>query len=172
MASQGIKRVLEYEFPPAQGCGGPSGASTSGHIMNMHKKRCTSYIPPFDRPQLGFHGQHTSPFKDPSTVLTPLNDDINHIIKNEMIHNRTAQVDHHNRSTSTNLNDPPVFTARQTRIICEKIIKEREQKLREEYDKILISKLSEQYDTFVKYTHDHIEKRYNESNSHQSSYLS
>lgn len=65
-----------------------------------------------------------------------------------------------------------MLSIRQTQAICEKLIKEREQKLREEYDKILITKLSEQYDTFVKYTHDHIERRYNENNSHQASYLS
>ena len=44
--------------------------------------------------------------------------------------------------------------------------------MREEYDKILVSKLAEQFDTFVKYTHDNIERRYNEASSHQASYLS
>lgn len=151
MASQGLKR--------------PHVDPSTVSELNMLKKRCTSFGPQFKLDSLG--GAHSSsPFKDPATILTPLNEDINHVIKNEMIHRAN---DHH-RSTSNN--DPPMFTVRQIKLICEKVIRDREQKLREEYDKILISRLSEQYDTFVKYTHDHIEKRYNETNSHQASYLS
>lgn len=68
--------------------------------------------------------------------------------------------------------DAPILSMRQTQAICEKIIRERELRLREEYDKILLTKLAEQYDTFVKYTYDHIEKRYDNTNSHHASYLS
>lgn len=108
-------------------------------------------------------------FKDPSTILNPLSDDVTSMIKNE-VHNHRAL--NHNYNNTNHGNEPPILTLRQTQTICEKLIREREQRLREEYDRILINKLAEQYDTFVKYTHDHIEKRYNESNSHESSYLS
>lgn len=131
----------------------------------------------------------SSPFKDPSLVLGSLCDDVSSIIKNEVhrAHHQQqqgqlqTQAQQHNHQVhqpnqshqSLPLNhDAPTLSIRQTQAICEKIIREREQKLREEYDKILISKLAEQYDTFVKYTHDHIERHYNETNSHQASYLS
>lgn len=99
-----------------------------------------------------------SPFKDSSTLnLTPINDDLAAIIREEL--NQPSR------------NDPPVLSLRQTQIICEKLIQLREQRLREEYDKILINKLTEQHDTFVRYTHDHIERQFN-STIHQDSYLS
>ncbi|XP_069743463.1 akirin-2 isoform X2 [Narcine bancroftii] len=58
--------------------------------------------------------------------------------------------------------DQPLFTLRQVGIICERLIKEREEKIREEYEEILDTKLAEQYDTFVKFTHDQIMRRYGE----------
>lgn len=40
------------------------------------------------------------------------------------------------------------------------MLKERESQIREEYDRVLNTKLSEQYDTFVKFTYDQIQKRF------------
>jgi len=40
------------------------------------------------------------------------------------------------------------------------MLKEQETQIREEYDKILHLKLSEQYDAFVKFTYDQIQKRF------------
>jgi hypothetical protein len=45
-------------------------------------------------------------------------------------------------------------------MICERMLKERETQIREEYDRTLNSKLSEQYDIFVKFTYDQIQKRF------------
>jgi len=56
--------------------------------------------------------------------------------------------------------DQPLFTFRQVGLICERMLKERENEIREEYDKVLTSKLAEQYDTFVKFTYDQIQKRF------------
>lgn len=53
--------------------------------------------------------------------------------------------------------------------ICERMLKEREQSIREQYDKILTQKLSEQYDAFVKFTHEQIQRRFEGS---QCSYVS
>ena len=47
--------------------------------------------------------------------------------------------------------EKPVFTLKQMTIICERMCKERTDKVREEYDQILQQKLSEQYDAFVKF---------------------
>lgn len=45
-------------------------------------------------------------------------------------------------------------------MICERMLKEREEKLKEQYDAVLNTKLAEQYDAFVKFTYDQIQRRY------------
>lgn len=45
-------------------------------------------------------------------------------------------------------------------MICERMLKEREESLREQYDAVLNTKLAEQYDAFVKFTYDQIQRRY------------
>lgn len=45
-------------------------------------------------------------------------------------------------------------------MICESMLKEREESLREQYDAVLTTKLAEQYDAFVKFTYDQIQRRY------------
>ncbi|XP_032671024.1 akirin-2 isoform X2 [Odontomachus brunneus] len=56
--------------------------------------------------------------------------------------------------------EKPLFTFRQVGLICERMLKEQETQIREEYDKILHLKLSEQYDAFVKFTYDQIQKKF------------
>ena len=69
-------------------------------------------------------------------------------------------------STSTkcapivNHNDLPIFSMNQVNQICERMLNERELAIREQYDKILSQKMNEQYDTFVKFTHDQIQRRF------------
>ncbi|XP_013777726.1 akirin-2-like isoform X1 [Limulus polyphemus] len=53
----------------------------------------------------------------------------------------------------------PLFTFRQVGFICERMMKERERKIKEEYDQVLNTKLAEQYDTFVKFTYDQMQRR-------------
>ncbi|CAD7688748.1 unnamed protein product [Nyctereutes procyonoides] len=48
-------------------------------------------------------------------------------------------------------------------IICERLLKDYEDKIREEYEQILNIKLAEQYESFVKFTHDQIMRRYGTS---------
>jgi hypothetical protein len=45
-------------------------------------------------------------------------------------------------------------------MICERMLKEQEEKLRERYDSVLNNKLAEQYDAFVKFTYDQIQRKY------------
>lgn len=61
---------------------------------------------------------------------------------------------------SSSNRDKPLFTFRQVGIICERMLNERETQLREEYDRILNMKLSEQYDAFVKFSNDQLHKRF------------
>lgn len=141
------------------------------------------------------HNLTSSPFK--GSILAPVGDEVARVIKDEIINNQSQHQQHQNRDqqnphSSSSLQhhqqpsqstthshqsqqqqpiqqDLPVLTIRQTQIICEKLINEREKKLREEYDRILMSKLAEQYETFVRYAHDHLEKH---NSQHQASYLS
>ncbi|XP_060769525.1 akirin-2 [Neoarius graeffei] len=58
--------------------------------------------------------------------------------------------------------EQPLFSLKQVGLICERLLKEREEKVREEYEEILSTKLAEQYDAFVKFTHDQIMHRFGE----------
>lgn len=48
----------------------------------------------------------------------------------------------------------------QVGLVCERMLKEQETLIREEYDQILHLKLSEQYDAFVKFTYDQIQRKF------------
>lgn len=74
-----------------------------------------------------------------------------------------------NKYSKLNHNDLPIFSMNQVNTICERMLKEREQSIREQYDKILAQKLNEQYDAFVKFTHEQIQRRFENS---QCSYVS
>lgn len=73
--------------------------------------------------------------------------------------------------TPPNLSTHPekaLFTFKQVQMICERMLKEREDELREKYDAILTTKLAEQYDAFVKFTYDQIQRRYEAAPSYLS----
>jgi hypothetical protein len=55
--------------------------------------------------------------------------------------------------------EKPLFTLQHVGLICEQMLKERESQIREEYGRVLNTKLCEQYDTFVRFTYYHIQKR-------------
>lgn len=63
-------------------------------------------------------------------------------------------------SNSTSSKEKPLFTFKQVGMICERMLKDQEVQIREEYDQILTMKLSEQYESFVKFTYDQIQKRF------------
>ncbi|XP_037079923.1 akirin-2-like [Pollicipes pollicipes] len=73
-------------------------------------------------------------------------------------------------SGSSNKADKPLFTFKQVGMICERMLRERENHIREEYDNVLSTKLQEQYDMFVKFTQDQIVRNF--ENSSAPSYLS
>lgn len=66
--------------------------------------------------------------------------------------------------------DKPLFTFKQVGMICERMLREREDHIREEYDNVLSTKLQEQYDMFVKFTQDQIVRNFESSAA--PSYLS
>lgn len=64
--------------------------------------------------------------------------------------------------------DRALFTFKQVGLICERMIRERESEIRQEYDNVLTAKLAEQYDAFVRFTYDQIQKNYQAAPSYLS----
>ncbi|XP_076824985.1 akirin-2-like [Clavelina lepadiformis] len=65
--------------------------------------------------------------------------------------------------------DSPLLSMKQAGIICERLLKEQEDRLRSEFEKALIDKLSEQYDAFVKFSQDQL---FQQLQSRPASYVS
>lgn len=59
--------------------------------------------------------------------------------------------------------EKPIFTLKQMTLIAERMCKERVDQVRQEYDEILQQKLSEQYESFVKFIDHEIQRRFTES---------
>jgi len=60
-------------------------------------------------------------------------------------------------------NNQSIFTLQQVQLLCERLLKEQEARLRGEYEQLLNAKLSEQYDSFVRFTYDQIHRRFEET---------
>ena len=58
--------------------------------------------------------------------------------------------------------DRPCFNMNQVVWICAKILKQREDHIRGEYEKVLQSKLQEQYETFIRFTQDELHRKFRE----------
>lgn len=136
------------------------------------RRRCTPLMvsPPAVR---GSVRTEPSPFQDISPKVTQeqiarnIRDEIKRIQRRKHLQNTVPESsipELPSSSTSgllcSSRKNQPLFTYRQIELICERMIKERESQIREEYDKILTAKLSEQYDTFVKFTHDQVQRRF------------
>ncbi|XP_027030960.1 akirin-2 [Tachysurus fulvidraco] len=65
-------------------------------------------------------------------------------------------------SLSPSKKEQPLFSLKQVGLICERLLKEQEEKVREEFEETLTAKLAEQYDMFVKFTHDQLMRRFGE----------
>jgi hypothetical protein len=72
--------------------------------------------------------------------------------------------------TTANLYEKPQFSLRQVKLICERLLKEQEIRLRYEYETVLIKKLDEQHDQYVQFAKEQLEAR--ASTSNDMSYLS
>jgi hypothetical protein len=103
----------------------------------------------------------------PNTSSSSLNTSINNFKHNLSANDTTKPLLATVKAKSHN--DLPLFSMNQVNQICSGMIRERELLIREQYDKILAEKLSEQYDSFVKFTHDQIKRRFENS---QCSYVS
>jgi hypothetical protein len=70
-------------------------------------------------------------------------------------------------SSSTTTDDIPMFTYTQTAQMCARLLREQDRSIREQYEQLLSNKLTEQYDTFVRYTHDSVHKDQSKQQQHR-----
>ena len=74
-----------------------------------------------------------------------VNNHINHLLPGAVPNTPTLSNTTSPSTSTTNDNCKPLFTLKQVQLICEKMLKEREKQLQEEYDKVLNQKLSGNY---------------------------
>jgi len=63
-------------------------------------------------------------------------------------------------TNATQADDISIFTIRQTATMITRMLNDNEKLLKEQYEKLLNIKLNEQYDQFVRFTHDEVDKQY------------
>jgi hypothetical protein len=61
-------------------------------------------------------------------------------------------------SLPSTTDDTPMFTYNQTAQMCAHRLREQDKSIREQYEQLLITKLNEQYEQFITYSHDSIHK--------------
>ncbi|XP_035743484.1 akirin-2-like [Vespa mandarinia] len=171
MACATLKRSLEFD--PVHSHGRPS-----------KRRRCVPMcVSPGTSAQNNPGSQNPSPFGDVTHKLTPekmaanIREEIRRLHRRKQLY-FNPQINNGDSSDMEGPSSPsspsaqssssytpsgkekPLFTFRQVGLICERMLKEQETQIREEYDQILNMKLSEQYDAFVKFTYDQIQKRF------------
>ncbi|CAF0735040.1 unnamed protein product [Didymodactylos carnosus] len=63
-------------------------------------------------------------------------------------------------TNATQADDLSIFTIRQTATMITRMLNDNEKLLKEQYEKLLNIKLNEQYDQFVRFTHDEVDKQH------------
>lgn len=74
-------------------------------------------------------------------------------------------------SLSTATKEQPLFTLSQVDTICRRIVQEHEDHVREQFDRVLTHKISEQYESFLKFNHEQLKRRF-EREANDCSYVS
>ncbi|KAH8867711.1 Akirin-1 isoform 2 [Schistosoma japonicum] len=117
-------------------------ASCSGSFRSMVLRSPTSDSQDSDSDQ--------SPLRNSEPIFRPLE-------------NTSVVPSHLSLKPTQTIETMPIFTLPQVTALCERLIKEREAELREEYDNILSCKLAEQYEAFLKFNHDQLYSRFQNS---------
>lgn len=74
-----------------------------------------------------------------------------------------ASLSHDPSGNASRGREQPLFTLSQVIMICERMLKEQESRIKEEYDKVLSCKLAEQYDSFVRFNQDQMRRRFGDN---------
>ncbi|CAH0386951.1 unnamed protein product [Bemisia tabaci] len=155
------------------------------HQRPTKRQRCVPMcVSPSSSPPTTSQECRSSPFGEVSPKLTPeimaarVREEIRRLHRRKQLHFNPNHDSNSNDSTdcvtdapgspsssfataqATSHPDKPLFTLSQVGLICERMIQDREIQIREEYDRILYQKLSEQYEAFVKFSNDQLQRRF------------
>lgn len=110
------------------------------------------------RKQLTFPNQHLSPSSSPPPSCSTSHHDMV-----DPADGRSTSPSAYFNALSPSKKEVPLFTFKQVSLVCERMIKEREDQIRQQYDQVLTCKLAEQYEAFLKFNHDQLHRRFNEA---------
>ncbi|KAK8762961.1 hypothetical protein V5799_034431 [Amblyomma americanum] len=155
MACATLKRASDWD----------AAADASAKPPCKRRRCCASPSPPPTRP----HQQRPSPFIDAAPEMT--SEEIAANVYDEMCRLQRRKrlcVQGPDGAPSSSVGsqtvapgpEQPVFTMRQIGAICQTMMNAREAVIRQKYDQVLSAKLTEQYDTFVRFTQDQITRRF------------
>lgn len=134
MTSPGLKRPQDFEL----GLNGSvqSATGTNGPVANgANKRRCTN----FAMSRLDNHLANTNPlFRNSSAILMPIDDTVI-----ETALHKIHDSHHNNNNNNNSTNGIHQLTVSEIRSICELVVRDREQRLKEEYDRTLQMKIME-----------------------------
>lgn len=131
--------------------------SISQEVRRLHKRR-----------QLHYASSSLSPTQASSAVQLEKQDDVASCSSPEASP-MSQSLSNILNTLPSNKKDAPLFTFRQVSMICERLVHEREEEVKEQYDKILNCKMAEQYESFLKFNHDQLQRRFGHS---EMSYVS
>lgn len=120
-------------------------AHISAEIKRMHRRK-----------QLQFPGQYPSPSSSPPPQCSSSSHEA-------MSDNRSTSPSSFFNALSPSKKEVPLFTFKQVSLVCERMIREREDHIKQQYDQVLTCKLAEQYEAFLKFNHDQLHRRFNEA---------
>jgi len=150
-----------------------SSASSSSSVWNRYASSVTS-------PQGHIITNAQSPFKEASQKCSISSQQVLQSIYQEYKQlKRRKQLDQAEHGTPTAAAVPstseagkkegPLLTFKQAGLLCERLLKEQQEKLCSEYEKALVEKLSEQYEAYVRFSQDHLTRHLKD---HSSAYVS
>jgi len=140
----------------------PSSSSTSTETINDMSFGNSSTFP------------DVQPILSTDALLTRIKEEVRRLQRRNQLKSSTTN-ETTEEDTETSISNLPqqtnqhLLTLKQVNMICARLLKEREDKIREEYDQILSNKLNEQYEGFVRFTQDQLTRRFSEL---QFSYVS
>ncbi|KAH7645970.1 uncharacterized protein LOC124498960 [Dermatophagoides farinae] len=105
------------------------------------------------------HDVQIAKYKDGNLSSTTHNSDNNPDDDDDGNENRKKSSSASKSLASIN-NNEPLFTFNHVVLIVERILREKEESIRREYDAILSQRLADQYDQFVKFSYDQIQRRF------------
>ena len=103
------------------------------------------------------HDVEIAKYKDENLSSTTFNSDNNHDDDENESRKKSSSS---SKSLANINNNEPLFTFNHVVLIVERILREKEESIRREYDAILSQRLAEQYDQFVKFSYDQIQRRF------------